>query len=129
LLNKFYLAKLPEYKVITVAYNAAMKAMHDHQNVPPSKSEWNPPGRHILPSEKQLLCGPSQTITVLQKVHFPNPNTNRLMMYSSYSKSNISSRVCYAYVCSNYQKLQPTATVPQFGFINKLFYISLVDRI
>ena len=70
LLNKFYLAKLPEYKAITVAYNAAMKAMPDHQNVLPSKSEWNPPGRHILPSEKQLLCGPSQTITVLQKVHF-----------------------------------------------------------
>ena len=120
-LDEYYLCNYPKYRDIITEYELA-KARNKRikrQSVFPSKTNWKPPMRLLSPLEETLLCGPSETATLLRRTRVQNPITGRLVTYSSMSHKENFSRVCSAYVCLNHNK-QQQCEGPHFGYINNI---------
>ena len=125
-LETHYYRKYPEYKDEYEIDKARNKRLNYKMNFP-TKANWKPPTRSLLPFEETLLCGPPETVTLLKRTQLRNTSTGRLLTYSSKSHEEISSRNCSSYVCLNHNQQQQHKD-PQFGCINKIFFHKFGDK-
>lgn len=81
-IDGFYLQTLSEYKSLVEEYekekhrNRRLKFFH----IFPSRENWEPLTRKLLPSEYKLLCGPAPNITVLKRVQLRDHSTGRIIL-------------------------------------------------
>ena len=80
------------------------------------KSLWNPPGRTLTSGERYLLLGPSSTVIFYTNLTVCDPNTYRLIRYSSLGSSSSTSSFVFLKESDNSGSVHP-----QFGSIVSLF--------
>ena len=127
-LEKLYYRKYPEYKSIIDEYEfdkARNKRLNNNKKFP-DRGNWKPSTRSLPPSEEILLCGPSETVTLLRSTQIQSPTTSRLLTYSSMSHDR-SSRICSSYVSLNHNQQQQCRD-PQFYCITKIFWHKFGDK-
>ena len=76
------------------------EASHLVESLFPSQENWKPPARELLPDEKELLLGPSKSVSMLKRLQMRAMTTGRWITYSA-SKYEQSSRVSSSYVSLN----------------------------
>ena len=119
-LERYYFSKYPKYNEIVSEYeiDKTRNKFKGLKGAFPSKVNWNPPMRSLLPSERDLLHGPQEAVTLLKKIQVSNPLNGRLVTYSSMLHEEKLSRVSSAYVCLSHNKQQ--CKDPEFGLIRQI---------
>ena len=125
-IDQYYLNNQLRYKSLIEEYEKERCRNNRHRITQtfPSKQQWVPLSQSLLPLDRKLLDGPAPDITLLKKVQLRNPNTSRLITYSSDTWSfedttcSIKKRVLSAFVCINHKQQHE---VPEFGQIKWLF--------
>ena len=117
-LNSYYLKKLPNYAALMDEYEKEKQRSitSRRKSTFPSKENWKPPARELLPDEKELLLGPSKSVSMLKRLQIRAMRTGRWITYSA-TKYEQSSRVSSSYVALNLVENR----TPQFGQITRIF--------
>ena len=118
-----YARILSEYeKASKAAANTRTKSLF------PSKHTWNPVGRTLTSSEREMLNGPSQHVNVYKKLSVRDKDTNRLIEYSSTDVELIPHNIpkqSSSFVTIN---AADERSKPLFGVVVKLFSHSFAQN-
>lgn len=123
-IDTYYMENNAEYKAIVHEYNKdkVRNRREKRFEVFPSKDEWSPSERILDSLEKQLLCGPSSTVTKLKQVQKKAPETSRWITYTCMHHEE-NRRVSSSYVCASNAN-----NMPQFGQITKLICHAFMEK-
>lgn len=127
-LEKYYFTKYPKYNEIVKQYeiDKTRNKFKELKKAFPSKANWKPPMRTLLPLERDLLHGPTEAVTLLRKIQVSNPLNGRLVTYSSMLHEEKLSRVSSAYVCLSHNNKQ--CKNPEFGLIRQIFFHKFCEQ-